>query len=96
MAEFTNPNLCESCVKAANLVVPSFDTADTGRCGCCRVVGEVFDLELINFYFSLGLPPELVYRHLPRIRSNHGAENKAEPLSWSDIGRKVAPFIQVL
>lgn len=97
MIECVNPNLCENCIEAANSTVLSFGVADTGRCGCCGAVGEVFDLELINFYLALGLPQERVSHYLPRLRSSHCEANKAEtPLSWSDVGRKVAPLIQVL
>lgn len=96
MKYLNNPNLCEQCIRTAgSMVVPTFDVADTGRCGSCGAIGEVFDLELLSVYLSLGLTPEHVYHHLPRLRGTHLAAESPAPLSWPDVASKLAPLVTV-
>lgn len=61
-----NPNRCETCIadKPANYL------ADTGVCGCCGQVADVWDPVLVSLYAGMDLSPGEVWCSLPRLRSS--------------------------
>jgi hypothetical protein len=65
-----NPNRCASCLEASGTALPAggFEVADTGLCGCCGAIDEVFDLALLDRYFAAGATPNEIYMNLPRLR----------------------------
>lgn len=67
-----NANLCMACMPAdTNKNGLSLDVADTGVCGGCKKVSDVFDLELLSEYRKLGLADLDIWRNLRRLRSSH-------------------------
>jgi hypothetical protein len=55
----------------------------------------VFDIELVNFYFKLGLTPQTIHKHLPRLRGAHLSSDHSLPLSWLDIASRLAKIVVV-
>lgn len=62
-------NACATCLDNMHIPVPNLLLGDTGICGCCFETGDVYDLELIDFYAANGITDELeIWRNLPRLR----------------------------
>jgi hypothetical protein len=40
-----NPNRCEECLGNHQIPSQKYDVSDTGRCGCCLEVNDVWDIE---------------------------------------------------
>jgi hypothetical protein len=80
-------NFCEDCLcddhNYSDLV---FETGSCCYCGkpCCEVV----DVELINFYFSMGFDTEFIHPHLPRLR-----KYISYTITMEDIGREISRHI---
>lgn len=60
-----NPNRCVNCIKGDH---PGYDVADTGICGHCGQVSEVWDLDLIAVYRKAGISDEKICSEFPRLR----------------------------
>ncbi len=87
-------NLCESCIRSlGSSVVLTFDVADTGVCGRCGRKAEVFDLELVSFYFSVGLSSDVILQKLPRLRCPHNDLADTASLSWPQIGERLSKVV---
>jgi len=62
-------NICTTCLDKQEKTVPDAMLSDTGICSHCMAGGEVFDLELLQFYEYSGITdPQEIYIHLPRLR----------------------------
>jgi hypothetical protein len=67
----------------------SDEVFETGACCFCgSPCDEVVDIELINFYLSMGLESEFINPHLPRLR-----KYLDKTLSMDDIGREISRHI---
>lgn len=67
-----NANLCESCwTQSRDQLPPSFDVADTGTCGQCQRVGEVWDPEMLALLRSLGLSDQQIWESPFRLFDPH-------------------------
>lgn len=62
-------NLCESCHSQYGCGVShEFTVADTGICGVCGKMSEVWDCELLAFYREERIPDYTVFEKFPRLR----------------------------
>ena len=61
-----NSNLCSECIPTPYEL--SFDVADAATCSQCNQVGECWDKELIEMYYSYGLDNDFIWMYLPRLR----------------------------
>lgn len=86
-----NHNICEDCIKAERH--PSIVVADTGVCGACSKVKEVWDLAVINLYKWHKLSDEFIWKHLPRLRSNNIGGERLEVLCMNDINSKLSDLL---
>ena len=82
-----NPNRCALCLPGEN--IPSFTVAETGYCGACGRLGEVWDLELLEVYRQKGLSDEVIHLRLPRLRVLPGRIlSAAEIRALLEIGKE--------
>lgn len=79
-------NVCEQCAGLSNKVNTYF--LETGVCSKCGELSDVVDPLLVDLYTGLGLSPEFVWRHLPRLR-----QYPTGKLSMVDIGVKIARHV---
>ncbi len=64
--QICNPNLCEGCLPRN--IPANFNVADTGICGKCGELNEVWDLDLLDLYRSKGLSDDEIWKNYPRLR----------------------------
>lgn len=77
-------NICCDCFAVTGHKEPDPLFSETGPCGVCGKVKDVYDLELVGLYVGLGLSPDFVWRELPRLRCY-----RDKTLSMEDIGRLI-------
>lgn len=72
-----NPNLCADCI-GHDRPEEGFDFADTGKCGQCGVIDEVWDLPHLAAHFAKGtsLHEEDGFRSVNPIRNSHISDDR--------------------
>ena len=92
-----NPNRCAECVGKAPQC--GMAVADTGYCGSCGFLNEVWDTELLAHYQKRGLDQIEVCASyplsLPRLRSSHNPNNSVLPRSMAEIDQEIARVAQI-
>lgn len=64
-----NHNQCAACIEEeGTFPVPYAALADSGMCGTCGKIDEVYDMTLLNLYFRRGFSIEFIVKYLPRLR----------------------------
>lgn len=103
-----NPKLCEQCHPICGCGEQhSFTVADTGVCGRCGQVNEVWDCEVLKLYRRHNIPDDQVYRSLPRIMSETTVEQLQSEIDivmrtaetgeqWAEICRLEAIMIDMV
>jgi hypothetical protein len=84
----SNHNICDQCLPAVDpgSARPRDEVADTGVCGVCLRIAEVFDLQALELYRSHGLSDEQIWRYVPRLRCSF-VRNESTRYSLDDLHR---------
>lgn len=86
-----NPNLCEKChAKHGCGSVHDVYLSDTGICGSCGEINDVWDCDLCKLYAGFGLSVENVWKSFPRLRNFHGESVK----NLEEIRETVRAFME--
>lgn len=86
----TNHNVCATCLDEA--MHPSLDVADTGVCGKCGFINDVWDVEVIRLYTEAKIPDDKVWQALPRLRCS--CLPGAKEISLEVIHQEISAFAQ--
>lgn len=79
-------NLCAKCLPSGRANRTDVNFFDFGKCSSCGAPAEVVDVELVDLYDGLGLSPDFVHAHLPRLR----VTPDGTVLTMRDIGQEIA------